>query len=202
VLTESRFSYLIEIAQRMLLCIQQMSSTYRQLPPLIDEEHAMIKSHTYTDRLESVMKAKVEASDGITACFEELSQLSQEVYLIWKESDYEGQAVFPSDLNQSIKMIENIHQGFVMDGGSPLRTSVLLAEIEKLMAAHREFKDLASLIKPKLEVNRTALTQIVTNYQMSTRALIEMCEHVQATYNPNGQQKKSSQGTSTIFVKA
>lgn len=200
-LTQSRFSYLIEISQKMIVAVQAMTVGYRKFPPLIEEEHAMIRAHTYTDRLEQVTEAKTLASEEIAAGFDSLQQLSQELFVIWSESECEGQARFPGDLSNCIAMLEGIHKTLSGRTGT-LALGVLDLQISRLKEVFTEFKTLIAAIKPLIELNREAITTVAQNYQNSTRILLELCEQSQATYDPQGQQKRPSTGTSTIFVKA
>jgi hypothetical protein len=200
-LTQSRFSYLIELSQSMLSSVQAMILQYRELPALVAEEHKMIQAHSYTSRLEEVMLRKVEIGDHISVAFEELQHCSQQLYIVWGEADCEGQAAFPGDLSNCISMLEGICCSLI-GKSSEFSIGVLQLQISRLKEALADFTSLIKDVKPLLELNKTALSTIVQNYQMSTRALIDMCEQAQATYTPQGQQSKSSQGTSTIFVKA
>lgn len=200
-LTQSRFSYLIELSQKMVVAVQSMTTGYRKFPPLLEEEHAMIRAHTYTDRLEQVVEEKHLAGDEIANAFDALQQLSQELFVIWGESDCEGQARFPGDLSNCIAMLEGIHVT-LSARATNLALGVLDLQISRLKAVFAEFKAVTTEIKPKIELNRDAITAVAQNYQNSTRVLLELCEQSQATYNPQGQQTRPSSGTSTIFVKA
>lgn len=200
-LSQSRFSYLVEISQKMIQSIQVMVKNYRLFPALIKEEHDMIKAHTYTDRLESVMTAKVDAGVEIEQAFEDLGQLSQQLYVLWGDTECEGQAVHPGDLSNCITMLEGIHKS-LQHRESDLAIGVLELQISRMKEVHSEFMTLMQEIKPSIELNRTVLTAVSQNYQSSTRALVEMCEQAQATYTSSGQQARPQTGTSTIFVKA
>lgn len=200
-LTQSRFAYLIEISQKIIGAVQSMMAGYRGFPALISEEHEMVKAHTYTDRLEEIIQAKVELGEKISVSFEELQQLSQQLFSIWSEAECEGQAAYPGDLSNCVAMLEGIfvalkarETGFSM--------GVLELQVNRVKEVVLNFKAMMAEVKPQLELNRIAITQVSQNYQASTRALIEMCEQAQATYSPTGQQTKRSTGTSTIFVKA
>jgi len=200
-LTPSRFNYLIELSQKVIVAVDSMLQAYRGFPALIEEEHVMIKAHTYTDRLEQIAAEKFELSESIERGFEDLQQLSHQIYLIWGETDCEGQAAYPGDLSNSIKMLDGIAEK-LRGSGSSLAMGVLDLQINRVKEAVASFKSEMVKIKPLIELNRIALTEITKNYQASTRVLIEMCEQAQATYTPQGQQSRPSTGTSTIFVKA
>jgi hypothetical protein len=200
-LSQPRFSYLIEISQKMIEAVKVMRTCYQALPPLIEEEHAMIREHTYTPRLEQIAQDKMEFGLKIEASFEELQQLSQELFGIWNESDCEGQAAFPGDLSNCIAMLAGIHKALsVRESG--LALNVLEIQVQRLRETVETFKACVDVIKPKLELNRLAISQVARNYQESTRILFEMCEAAQATYTAQGQQAKASTGSSTIVVKA
>lgn len=200
-LTSSRFNYLIEITQKILLAISKMRECYAAFPRLIDEEHAMIQSHHYTARLEAVCAEKTELAEAITQSFEELQQLSQQLFNIWGDVDCEGTAAFPGDLSNCIQMLEDIHKALA-ERQSELSGNVLALQISRLKEELAAFKKVAGSAKPKIELNRSALSGVVRSYQESTRILVELCEQAQATYSPQGTQTKSSSGTSTIFVRA
>ena len=199
-LTQSRFSYLIELSQKMVVAVQTMASGYRKFPPLIEEEHAMIRAHTYTDRLEQITEEKIFAGEEVGQAFDTLQQLSQELFVIWSEAECEGQARFPGDLSNCIAMLEGIHKALSgrMTG---LALGVLDLQVSRLKGVFDEFKTLIAVVKPQIEVNREAISTVAQNYQHSTRVLLELCEQAQATYNPQGQTTRPTSGTSTIFVK-
>ena len=200
-LSQSRFSYLIELSQKLIVAVQSMMAGYQKFPRLIEEEHAMIRTHTYTDRLEEIVDEKMAVGDEITSAFEALQQLSQELFVIWGEAECEGQARYPGDLSNCIAMLEGIH--LALSGRvTNLGLGVLDLQISRLKSTFAEFKIQVATIKPMIEVNRDAVSVIAQNYQNSTRVLLELCEQSQATYNPQGQQTRPSTGTSTIFVKA
>lgn len=200
-LTQSRFAYLVEISQKMIQAVQAMMSGYKKFPALISEEHAMIQAHTYGDRLEAVIHEKASAGEEISNAFEELQQLSQQLFSIWGEAECEGQAAYPGDLSNCVRMLEGIHLA-LSQRETGLAIGVLELQAGRLKEALDQFQKLMTDIKPQIELNRTAITTVAQNYQHSTRVLIEMCEQAQATYTPQGQQSKPTSGTSTIFVKA
>jgi hypothetical protein len=98
-------------------------------------------------------------------------------------------------------MLKGIHPA-IIERQSDLAANVLDLQISRLQEELTAFKAVASDVKPKIELNRTALTGIVRSYQDSTRVLFELAEAAQATYSPQGTAKKSSDGASTIFVRA
>lgn len=200
-LTQSRFAYLIEISQKLISAVQSMMESYKGFLPLIEEEHAMIKAHTYTDRLQEVCAEKTQLSEEISRCFEDMQALSQQLYMIWGEAECEGQAAYPGDLSNCLAMLEGIHTRLKFSE-SALALGVLELQVHRLRDTVTAFKKIMDTVKPSIELNRTAITQVAQNYQASTRALIEMCEQAQATYTAQGQQARPSTGTSTIFVKA
>ena len=200
-LSESRFSYLIEVTENIVIAVNRMSRAYLGFPELVDAEHEMIQQHEYTSKLEETQTRKSELAEEIGVAFNELQQLAGQLFLIWNEAECEGQASFPGDLGNCIRMVEGIRRG-LEGNSSTLAVNVLDAQIRKLRESHQLFSDMISKVKGKIELNRTALTAIVQNYQKSTRFLIELCEQSQATYNPGGQTQKPSTGTSTIYVKA
>lgn len=200
-LSTSRFNYLIEITQKLIAAISKMRVAYAGFPDLIVEEHSMIMSHTYTPRLEEICAEKTALSESVIESFEELQQLAQQVFSIWGDVDCEGVAVFPGDVSNCIQMLEGIHKA-LMDRGSGLGTKVLDLQISRFNEEFSAFKTLSAQIKPKLELNRSALSGVVRCYQDSTRLLIELCEQTQATYSSQGTQNKPSTGTSTIYVRA
>jgi hypothetical protein len=200
-MTASRFNYLIEITHKLIMAVIKMRNAYAGFPRLIDEEHSMIYSHTYTKRLEALCHEKTQLSEVITEAFEELQQLSQQVFTIWGDAECEGTAVYPGDLANCIKMLEGIHK-VIVDRHRDLASSVLELQIAKFSEEFIAFKAQSLSIKPKIEMNRSALGGIVRSYQESTRVLFELCEQAQATYSPQGTQNKSATGTSTIVVRA
>lgn len=200
-LSSSRFNYLIEITQKLIAAVVRMREAYAGFPSLIEEEHAMIRSHDYTPRLEAVCEEKTVLAEGITQSFEDLQQLTQQLFNIWGDVDCEGTASFPGDLSNCIEMLKGIHQAMV-ERQSDLAANVLDLQISRLQEELMAFKVIASDVKPKIELNRSALTGIVRSYQDSTRVLFELAEAAQATYSPQGTAKKSSDGVSTIFVRA
>lgn len=200
-LSSSRFNYLIEITQKLIAAVTKMRSAYAAFPDLIAEEHAMIMSHTYTARMEAICAEKTSLSENITESFEELQQLAQQVFNIWGDVDCEGVAAYPGDVSNCIQMLEGIHKALV-DRDSGLGTQVLDLQISRLKEEFAAFKALSAEIKPKLELNRSALSGVVRCYQDSTRMLIDLCEQAQATYSSQGTQNKPSTGTSTIYVRA
>lgn len=200
-LSQARFSYLIELSQKLIVAVQSMMAGYQKFPPLIEEEHAMIRAHTYTDRLENIIDEKHLAGEEITGAFEALQQLSQELFVIWSEAECEGQARYPGDLSNCIAMLEGIHQA-LSGRVTNLGLGVLDLQISRLKSTFAEFKSQVAIIKPLIEVNRDAISAVAQNYQHSTRVLLELCEQSQAIYNPQGQQNRPTTGTSTIFVKA
>lgn len=199
-LTQARFSYLIELSQKMVVAVQAMASGYRKFPPLIEEEHAMIRAHTYTSRLEQITEEKHDAGEDVSQAFDALQQLSQELFVIWGEAECEGQARFPGDLSNCIAMLEGIHKA-LSGRVTGLALGVLELQVSRIKSAFEEFKALIAVIKPQIELNRDAITAVAQSYQNSTRVLLELCEQAQATYNPQGQTTRPSSGTSTIFVK-
>ncbi|MCX6117385.1 MAG: hypothetical protein NT027_07585 [Proteobacteria bacterium] len=202
-LNTSRFSYLIDLMSSMSSSISTMIAGYRSLPSLISEEHLMIKAHTYGPKLEEIMLEKQTIGDSIERNYEDLAQCSQQVYQIWCEAECEGQATFPGDLSNAISMLAGIKNCLQNQKVcSDLEISIFDRQLQLLKDSLEQFKSLLTDVKPLLEINKLALSQVVHNYQMSTRALIEMCEQAQATYNPQGQQNRPAEGTSTIFVKA
>jgi hypothetical protein len=200
-LSQSRFSYLVEISQKMIEAVKAMQSAYSQFPALIREEHDMIKAHTYSERLEEVMKEKHVLGDEIAAAFDELQQLAQQVYMIWGEADCEGQASFPGDLSNCVEMLRGIYST-LSHRATELQLGILNMQIEKLAQVHSSFKEQSEQIKPQLEMNREAISAVAKNYQMSTKILLEMAEQAQATYTPGGQQSKPKLSNSTISIKA
>jgi hypothetical protein len=200
-LTPSRFNYLIEITQKFLVSVATMRDCYAAFPRLIDEEHAMISSHSYTSRLEAIAAEKAELAQEITVVFDDLQQLSQQVFNIWGDADCEGTAVYPGDLSNCIQMLEGIHRA-ISERQSDLSSSVLALQISRLKDELASFKSVAASVKPKIELNRSALNGVVRSYQESTRVMFDLCEQAQATYSSQGTQNKSSSGTSTIFVRA
>lgn len=200
-LSSSRFNYLVEIAQKLKQSILSMMSAYSKFPKLIEEEHKMIFSHTYTSRLEAICLEKTQLSDEITLAYEEMQQLSQQIYNIWGDLECEGIAAYPGDISNCIQMLEDIHTT-LMSRGSSFSLSVLENQIFALKSEFTNFKNSMKQIKPKIELNKSALTGVVRSYQDSTRVLIELCEQAQSTYSSQGTQKKSSNGTSTIYVRA
>jgi FlgN protein len=200
-LSSSRFNYLVEIAQKLKQTMNRMMAAYSEFPKLIEEEHKMIFSHTYTARLEAICSEKTKLSEDITQAFEEMQQLSQQIYNIWGDLECEGIAAYPGDLSNCIQMLENIHTTLVSRGTS-FSLSILENQITGLKNEFIYFKSAMKQVKPKIELNRSALTGVVRSYQDSTRVLIELCEQAQSTYSPQGTQKKPSGGTSTIYVRA
>jgi hypothetical protein len=151
--------------------------------------------------MEAICSEKTMLSDVIIESFEDLQQLSQQVFNIWGDVDCEGVAAYPGDVSNCIQMLEGIHKALV-DRDSGLGTQVLELQISRFKEEFTAFKALSAQIKPKLELNRSALSGVVRCYQESTRALIELCEQAQATYSSQGTQNKPSTGTSTIYVRA
>ena len=94
-MTASRFNYLIEITHKLITAVAKMRAAYADFPRLIDEEHAMIYSHTYTVRLEALCQEKTHLSEVITEAFDDLQQLAQQVFTIWGDAECEGTAVYP-----------------------------------------------------------------------------------------------------------
>jgi hypothetical protein len=200
-ISSSRFNYLIEITHKLTLAVVKMRAAYADFPRLIDEEHAMIYSHTYTMRLETLCHEKTRLSEIITESFEELQQLSQQIFNIWGDMECEGTAAYPGDLSNCVKMLEGIHWAIV-ERNTDLASAVLELQIAKFREEFLSFKTLSSAIRPKIEMNRSALSGVVRSYQESTRVLFELCERAQATYSPQGTQNKASAGVSTIIVRA
>lgn len=200
-LSSSRFNYLIELTQKLIAAVSRMRSSYGAFPALIDEEHAMIRAHTYTDRLTAICDEKNLLASGITESFEELQQLAQQLFNIWGDVECEGSAAFPGDISNCIQMLQGIRSA-IAERQSELAVGVLDLQITRLREELDEFKKLSAEVKPKLELNKTALTGIVRTYQDSTRLLFELAEQAQATYSPQGTPAKSSEGASTIFVRA
>jgi hypothetical protein len=200
-LSASRFNYLIEMTQKLIVSVTNMRLAYDAFPVLVAEEHRMILAHTYTPRLEEICAEKTSLAEQITAGFEELQQLAQQIFNIWGDVECEGVAAYPGDLTNCIGMLEGILQA-VRDKNSDLATNVLSLQIRRLRDELDLFRKTASNVKPSLELNRSALNGVVRSYQDSTRALIDLCEQAQATYSSQGTQNKSSSGTSTIFVRA
>lgn len=200
-LSSSRFNYLIELTQKLIESVVRMRASYGAFPALIEEEHAMIRAHTYTDRLEAVCLEKTMLSAAVTECFEEMQQITHQLFTIWGDVDCEGVASFPGDLTNCVQMLEGIHAA-ISERQTELAAGVLSLQISRLREELDAFKELASKVKPQLEVNKLALTGIVRSYQDSTRLLFEMAEQAQATYSPQGTPSKSSEASSTIFVRA
>jgi hypothetical protein len=200
-LTSSRFNYLIEITQKMIVALGEMRECYSAFPRLIDEEHAMIQAHRYSARLEEVCTEKTELSEMISQSFEELQQLSHQLFNIWADVDCEGTGVFPGDLSNCIQMLDAI-QVAIVERHSEFASNVLALQVSRLKDEFAAFKKVAGEIKPKIELNRSALSGVVRSYQESTRVLAELFEQAQATYSPQGTQNKLSTGTSTIYVRA
>lgn len=200
-LNQSRFAYLIDITHKMIDAVERMIAGYNLFPSLVEEEHRMIKDHTYTKRLEEVLEEKTKAGEQISIAFDELQQLSQQLFLIWQEVDCEGQGTYPGDLSNCVSMLDGLSLA-LRTRANTLEVSVLEGVTEKLRDAHKRFKELLKHVKPMLELNRIAIGVVARNYQQSTRILLEMCEQAQATYTAQGQQTKPTAGTSTIFVKA
>jgi hypothetical protein len=200
-LNSSRFNYLIEITQKYLAAIVKMRECYAAMPKLIDEEHAMIHSHSYSARLEELAAEKSLLADEITTAFDELQQLSQQIFNIWGDADCEGSAMHPGDLSNGIQMLEGIHKA-IAERQTDLSANVLSLQISRLKEELALFKKVAAEVKPKIELNRSALSGVVRSYQESTRVMIELCEQAQATYSAQGTQNKSSNGASTIYVRA
>jgi hypothetical protein len=200
-LSSSRFNYLIEITQKLIASVSEMRLAYDAFPGLIAEEHKMILAHTYSARLEEICAEKIVLSDRITAAFEELQQLAQQVFNIWGDADCEGAAAYPGDLSNCLGMLEGILLS-VRERNTELAANVLALQIDRFRNEFERFKQTASGVKPALELNKSALSGVVRSYQDSTRVLVELCEQAKATYSPQGTQNKSSTGTSTIFVRA
>lgn len=200
-LSSSRFNYLIELSQKLILAVARMRQSYAAFPELIEEEHSMIRAHTYTDRLQEICNEKTRLADEISECFEELTQLTQQLFNIWGDVDCEGVAAFPGDLTNCLRMLEGIH-GAIVERQSELASGVLRLQIERLGDELLAFKTLSGEVKPQIERNRLALTGIVKSYQDSTRVLFDLAEQAQATYSPQGTTSKPSEGSSTIFVRA
>jgi hypothetical protein len=200
-LSSSRFNYLIEITQKLIASVAKMRVAYEDFPPLVAEEHKMILSHTYSTRLEEICAEKAILGEQITQAFDDLQQLAQQVFNIWGDAECEGVAAYPGDLSNCIGMLESIMLS-VRERGPDLASNVLSLQIDRLREEFSCFKKTAAVVKPLLEVNRSALNGVVRSYQDSTRVLIELCEQAQATYSPQGTQNKSATGTSTIFVRA
>lgn len=200
-LSSSRFNYLIELSQKLILAVARMRHSYAAFPELIEEEHAMIRAHTYTERLQEICNQKAKLADEISECFEELTQLTQQLFNIWGDVDCEGVAAFPGDLTNCLRMLEGIHAAIV-ERQSELASGVLRLQIERLGDELQAFKTLSAEVKPQIERNRLALTGIVKSYQDSTRILFDLAEQAQATYSPQGTTSKPSEGSSTIFVRA
>lgn len=200
-LSSSRFNYLIELSQKLILAVARMRRNYAAFPALIEEEHAMIHAHTYTDRLAEICHEKNQLAVDITQCFEELTQLTQQLFNIWSDVECEGVAAFPGDLTNCVRMLEGIHNSIV-ERQSDLASSVLSVQITRLRDEVQSFKDLSATVKPQIEKNRLALSGIVKSYQDSTRVLFDLAEQAQATYSPQGTTSKSSEGSSTIYVRA
>jgi hypothetical protein len=200
-LGSSRFNYLIEITQKLIAAVGSMRQAYAAFPSLVAEEHKMILAHTYSVRLEEICAEKMTLSEQITASFEELQQLSQQVFSIWGDAECEGSAAYPGDLSNCLSMLEGILKS-LRERNTELAANVLALQIDRFRDEFERFKQTASFVKPALELNRSALSGVVRSYQDSTRVLIELCEQAKATYSPQGTQTKSSTGTSTIFVRA
>lgn len=200
-LSSSRFNYLIELSQKLILAVARMRQSYAAFPELIEEEHSMIRAHTYTERLQEICNQKTKLADEISECFEELTQLTQQLFNIWGDVDCEGVAAFPGDLTNCLRMLEGIHAAIV-ERQSELASGVLRLQIERLGDELQAFKTLSAEVKPQIERNRLALTGIVKSYQDSTRILFDLAEQAQATYSPQGTTSKPSEGSSTIFVRA
>jgi hypothetical protein len=98
-------------------------------------------------------------------------------------------------------MLEGILQS-VRERHTELAANVLALQIDRFKDEFGRFQESARVVKPALELNRSALNGVVRSYQDSTRVLVELCEQAQATYSPQGTQNKSSTGTSTIYVRA
>jgi flagellar biosynthesis/type III secretory pathway chaperone len=200
-LNSSRFNYLIEISQKLILSVSRMRKCYGEFPALIDEEHTMIHAHTYTERLVEICKEKTLLADKVSETFEELTQLTQQLFTIWSDVDCEGVASFPGDLTNCVRMLESIHSA-VVERHSHLAADVLGLQISRLQEEVQAFKDISAKVKPKIEQNRLALSGVVKSYQDSTRVLFELAEQAQATYSSQGTTSKSSEASSTIFVRA
>jgi hypothetical protein len=185
----------------MIESVQTMILLYGHLPDLINAEHEMIRVHTYGERLEGVLAKKTEIGASITSCFEDLQQLAQQLFGIWGEADCEGQAAYPGDLSNCVAMLEGITKALATRE-SGLALNVLTLQAERLKEKVSDFKSSMEKIRPLIELNRTAISQVAENYQTSTRILYEMYEQSQATYTSQGQQAKPTTTQSTIFVKA
>lgn len=200
-LSSSRFNYLIDLSQKLIAAVIRMRDSYAAFPSLIEEEHAMIKAHTYTDRLMEVCNEKNVLASQITECFEELQHITQQLFNIWGDVDCEGVAAFPGDLSNCLQMLEGIHRAIV-ERQSELAAGVLNLQVSRLRDELRAFRVTSDAVKPLIERNRLALTGILKSYQDSTRVLMELTEQAQATYSPQGAPSKPVDGTSTIFVRA
>jgi hypothetical protein len=88
-LSSSRFNYLIELSQKLIAAVTRMRDSYAAFPALIEEEHAMIKAHTYTDRLLEVCNEKNILASQITECFEELQHITQQLFNICAAGQFE-----------------------------------------------------------------------------------------------------------------
>ena len=104
-LSASRFNYLIDITHKLTTAVVSMREAYAAFPKLVDEEHAMIMSHSYTPRLEAICAEKESLAVTITEAFEELQQLSHQVFSSWGDVDCEGVGSFPGDLSNCIQML-------------------------------------------------------------------------------------------------
>ncbi|MCX6126295.1 MAG: hypothetical protein NTV34_16300, partial [Proteobacteria bacterium] len=161
-LTQSRFAYLIEISQKMINSVGVMMNAYRGFPPLIDSEHEMIQSHTYGENLERVIQGKIALGEVVSKSYEDLQQLSQQLFEIWGEADCEGQGAYPGDLSNCVLMLDGIFQA-LSDRETGLALGVLSLQALKLKDIVAEFKSLIQKIKPKIELNRTAISQVADN---------------------------------------
>lgn len=200
-LSSSRFNYLIELTQKLIVAVARMRTGYAAFPQLIAEEHAMIRAHTYTERLVEVCNQKMMLASEISESFEELKHLTQQLFTIWGDVDCEGVAAYPGDLSNCVRMLEGIH-GAIVERQSDLSSGVLRLQITRLEEELQIFKAVSAQVKPDIEKNRLALSGVVKSYQDSTRFLFELAEQAQATYSPQGTTSKPAEGSSTIFVRA
>lgn len=188
---------LVNILLTMIDDIAAMTEGYAKYPDVIEREFAIIKEGRY-GKLDEIVQQKVELSDAIEKHFESLNAQARYLLIMYKEH-FVCEQNFVSDLSHCDRMLSDLIN--LQNGKNVIVEQTLKHHLARFRKELLKFQETASRVKPVLEVNRSAITQISQNYIESNRFWRDLNEERNAPYDRSGVQRSHGQN-SAIVAKA
>lgn len=194
---QKQLERVIFLATSLKESLEGLAESFQRLLPLIDREHAAIKS-SQLNVLEQLTVEKETLGDVINQCSEDILKTNEELRKIYIEIVPEAAPKKGAGLADSLGWLRDIQK---TAGEQGLGVQVLQHVEQKITRLHESLTQQKRESQMKIEMNKYLTTELLHRHRENIRLIQEMVAQANATYSPTGT-TRTQEAKSVLQVKA